>query len=168
MSEHPFEIRRGRVLKYLTELGYEGLVIGGPRNFAWFTGGQCNVVDRTAGLGAAIIKITARYVKLITTNIEAPRMRAEVVGDLPMEVVEVPWHDADALAAEVRRDPRRLRLAGDVTIPGTGIAKMTRPFWTLQTPLLADEVDRYRALGRDAGTAVEDACRALEPGRTAG
>lgn len=161
-----FDTKRDRVLRYLTDLGYEGMVIGGPRNFAWFTGGQTNSVDLTSETGLAFLKVTARYVRLVTSAIEAPRMQAEVIGDLPIELVAVPWDDADALAAEIRRDKRHLRLIGDVRVPGGGIAQMARPFWTMQVPLLPDEVERYRTLGRDAATVVADVCRAMEPGWT--
>lgn len=159
-----FETKRQRILQYLVDLGYEGMVIGAPRNFAWLTGGRTNAVVSTSETGLAYLKVTARYVRLIATTVEAPRMRDEVIGDLPVELVEVPWHDADALAAEIRRDARHLRLIGDVRIPGGGIAQMTRPFWTMQAPLLPDEIARYRALGRDAGAVVGDVGHRMCPG----
>ncbi len=161
-----FETKRKRILQYLVDLGYEGMVIGGPRNFAWLTEGQTNAVVHHAETGSAFLKVTARYVRLIASTVEAPRMREEVIGELPIDVVEVPWHEPEALAAEIRRDKRHLRLIGDVRIPGGGIAQMTRPFWTMQVPLLPEECARYRALGRDAGAVVADVCRRIEPGWT--
>jgi hypothetical protein len=59
-------------------------------NFAWFTSGADNRVDRVAPEGVADIVLDRDGEWVSTTVIEAPRMRAEQVPQL--DVREHPWH----------------------------------------------------------------------------
>jgi antitoxin VapB len=94
-----------------------------------------------------------------------PRLRAEALADLGYEPVEYPWADDQdpAYAVGVARE-----LAGDAAIgsdwplPGTTVIESAL---ARARHLLTDaELDRYRALGRDAGAALAGVCRTLEPG----
>jgi Xaa-Pro aminopeptidase len=90
---------------------------------------------------------------IYTDNIEAARMRGEEhFEELGFEYVEFPWHQP--------KTPDHLGLLTDDD-PGIALALQQ-----LREVLLASEQERYRALGRDAALALEDAVRAIEPGDT--
>src|SRR5690348_9033203 len=79
---------------FLRRHDLRALLLGRPANFAWYTGGANNRVNHTDPVGVAAIVVTAEREYLLTSTIEAPRMRAEEAGDL--EVIEHPWEE-DAL-----------------------------------------------------------------------
>src|SRR5919199_3501460 len=92
---------RDRNLRGLMEVrGVGALLLNHPANFAWYTGGADNRVDRGILAGVASVLITEIDAYIVTDNIEAPRMRDEQTPE--MEVVEHPWHErSDALLREL-------------------------------------------------------------------
>jgi Xaa-Pro aminopeptidase len=110
----------------------------------------------------ASVLVTLEGSYLLTTNIELQRLLDEEVGDLPFESVPYPWHEPDGLQRAVgsATDP-----AGAVS--DIGAARLTvadTRFAQLRFTLQASEIERYRALGRDAAEAVEAACRQARSG----
>ena len=102
---------------------------------------------------------------MITTEVEAPRIAAELLP-AGMELVAVPWWDADAFAVA----------AGDVleaisaTLGSDGHPAFGRDLdhelQRVRLPLSEPERDDLRELGRDAAEAVETALRNWQPGET--
>ncbi|HEV8045406.1 MAG TPA: M24 family metallopeptidase [Rubrobacter sp.] len=151
------ESRNEKLRSLMQERGLGALVLRRPANFAWYTGGADNRVDRGDPLGVAAILLTAESVYVLTDNIEAPRMRAEQTPD--MEVVEHPWHEGPAAPLE--------ELVGG-SLVGTdfpsGIGQdVSAGVAPLRYVLDADAVERYRRLGADAAEAVSEAASALTP-----
>jgi Xaa-Pro aminopeptidase len=98
---------------------------------------------------------------LLTPNIELRRLIDEEITGLPLEVVEFPWHANGAVSKIIARlcDPTHtVSDVGTDTLAAAGLG-MARLRYTLLTP----ELERYRALGRDAAHAVESACQAARP-----
>src|ERR671916_959273 len=92
------EARREDLRALMQERGLGTLLLRRPANFAWYTGGADNRVDRGDPLGVASILLTPESSYVLTDNIEAPRMRAEQTPDV--EVVEHPWHEGPGAILE--------------------------------------------------------------------
>src|SRR5919202_5604013 len=83
---------RDRKLRELMEAhGVGALLMNHPANFAWYTGGADNRVDRGVPAGVASVLISESDAYIVTDKIEAHRMREELTPS--MEVVEHPWHE---------------------------------------------------------------------------
>jgi Xaa-Pro dipeptidase len=99
----------------------------------------------------------------VTTEVEAPRLRAELVP-AAIPVVAVPWWDGDVLAVAAADAIG----ASPAAIGGDGCdafgVDLDHELTTVRLPLAPSEADDLRALGGDAAHAVEDALRAWEPG----
>ena len=80
------------------------IVLRRPANFAWYTGGADSRVDHVAPDGVADIVLTATDEWVLTSTIEAPRMRAEQTPAL--EVVE--GFGAQAWVAQCEAELARL------------------------------------------------------------
>jgi len=135
-----------RLASLLDRAGARELVLTAPENLAWlFDGARVSVPYAGPPVFQATVSRDGDILVHALAN-EAERLRDE---ELPgVEVVAVPWHGGfpapspgavldSALAAE-------LRAARAVLLPA--------------------ELDRYRALGRDAATAVAAVLRAARPG----
>jgi antitoxin VapB len=96
-------------------------------------------------------------------------MLAEEVGDLPLDPIEYPWTADRADAGFPVKLARRI-LGSDGPIgadwPVPDAARLEGAIAGARAPLTSHEIDRYRALGRDAGIAVGAAMRAMTPGLT--
>ena len=140
--------------------GVDAVVLRRPANFAWYTGGADSKVDHVAPEGVADLIVRGDSQLVLTSTIEAPRMRAEQTPNL--EVVEYPWQEDRAGALrDVLGDARTgsdLGLAGTVNLSD----EIARLRWTLDS----DAVESLRGVGRDATAAMADAAATVEAGMT--
>ena len=136
----------------------DAVVLRRPANFAWYTGGADSKVDHVASEGVADLIVRPDSELVLTSTIEAPRMRAEQTPEL--EVVEYPWHlDRDAALRELVGDDR---VASDLGLTGT--IDLSDDIARIRRTLDADAVESLRAVGRDATDAMAEAAAAVEPG----
>ena len=147
----------------LTEAKLGGLRLRGTDWFAWATCGGSNAVLLTTDTGVAEVWITAQGAWVLTDAIEAPRLAAEEVPP-GLELWSGPWAEPqrrEQLVAATR-GPGSIAsdrpVAGEVALP----AALVRA----RSALLPEELDRYRALGRDAAEAMTEVLRAARPGWT--
>jgi Xaa-Pro dipeptidase len=152
--------RHERLRLLMERRGLDAVVLRRPANFAWYTGGADTKVDHVAPEGVADLIARSDSELVLTSTIEAPRMRAEQTPGL--EIVEHAWHE-DRLAA-LRSIVGAARVGSDLGLPGTvdvsdEIARMRRT-------LDADAVQSLRAVGADASAAMAEAAEAVEPGMT--
>jgi antitoxin VapB len=138
--------------------GVGALVLRRPANFAWYTGGADSRVDHVAPAGVADIVLTGDRQYVLTSSIEAPRMRLEQTPAL--EVVEYPWHDGPAAALR--------ELTGDTALgadsPLDTAVDVSDDVARLRRVLDPDAVERLRAVGRDASAAMAEAAATVAPG----
>jgi Xaa-Pro aminopeptidase len=139
--------------------GVDAVVLRRPANFAWYTGGADSKVDHVAPEGVADLIVRRDSLLVLTSTIEAPRMRAEQTPEL--EVAEYPWHE-DRDAATLRSVVGEARVGSDLGLPGT--LDLSGDFARLRRTLDADAVESLRAVGRDATAAMAEAAAAVEPG----
>lgn len=143
-----------RLDAYLVENGFEAVWFARPSNFVWLTGGN-NVVDREGILGVAAAGYDGERVTVVTTDIEAPRLAHEELDGTDIE--SFPWYEhslVDAVA-EYAETPA----AADFDVPGMEHVEATQ----LRMPLTTTDIERYRTLGIESATAVEEVCRHIQP-----
>lgn len=159
--------RAERLDEYLAARDLEAVWFARPNGFAWLTGGS-NVVDRSAGVGVAAAGYDGGF-RVVTTAGDADRLReeelpADAVGgdggtdtDVDVAVEETAWYEESLAEAVAARSPEPA--AADFDVPGFESVDGSR----LRQPLTAEDVERYRELGRETAAAVETVCRQLQP-----
>ncbi|MGH3145075.1 MAG: M24 family metallopeptidase [Rubrobacter sp.] len=150
------ESRNESLRELMDSRGVEALLLNRPANFAWYTGGADNRVDRGDPAGVASILLTQDDVYVLTDNIEAPRMRDEQTPE--MEIAEHPWHGGPAgLLGELA--------GGDVGSdmpdgPGPDLSADVAP---LRYILDGAATEAYRRLGSDTSRAMAEVAGSLTP-----
>jgi Xaa-Pro aminopeptidase len=158
-----------RLTRLAHAAGVDGILLAAHHNIAWLTSGRHNRVDGSREAGSARLLVTADGHRYVLANaIEMPRMLDEVLFGLDYSPIEYSWTDD--------QDPAHaVRAAAGVVKTGTGLAadwplpetRSIEPLLMRGRAALTDgELARYRTLGRDAGLALGNVCRALTPGDT--
>ena len=145
-----------RLDEYLAGADCEALWFARPSNFAWLTGAS-NVVDREAHEGVAAAGYDGSL-RVLTSNNEVSRFENEVLDGVPVETF--PWYERSLGEAIAERSSAPVET--DFAVPGAERVAATR----LRTPLTETDIERYRTLGHEAATVLEDVCRTVEPSDT--
>lgn len=153
--------RRAREL--MAREGFDALVLATTANFAWLTCGGSSYVGVAAETGAAVVVLTRSGKYVVCDNIEAPRIAQEETAGQGFDVVSFDWHEGgrDAIIEKIAGGGA---IGADIALPGSrdAGANIDRLRWSLT----AEEVDRYRELGRDVGECLAEACRETQRGMT--
>jgi Xaa-Pro dipeptidase len=143
-----------------------GLVLTGPAAVAWATGGVAPPVDRTAAVDLVWAVFTPGVSWLITTNVEAERVRAEYdpAAHGFAGLAEVPWFEADRFvtaAAELAgAAPARLASDGHQAFGSDAGDDLI----SLRLQLSQAEIEDLAELGADAAHALQSALTQWRPG----
>ena len=121
--------------------------------FAWATGGGDSAVAFNEEAGVAEVLVTDAGAWILTNRIEAERIRADEAGGF--EVVEFPWESAEPREAFVRTKAKLVHS----DYPKGEEVKLAGSCTELRLTFEPEEVDRYRALGRDAAAALSATLR---------
>jgi Xaa-Pro dipeptidase len=151
---------RERLLELIERNGLGAVVLRRPENFAWYTRGGNSRVEYAAPEGVADVVVTPEGEWVLTSTIEAARMRAEeAVG---FEVVEYPWEEgaAQALHELVGEVP----LGADLPLPGA--RDLSEGVAALRRVLDSEAIGRLRDVGADLVAAFSDVVEHIEPGMT--
>jgi hypothetical protein len=113
-------------------------------------------VDHSNPLGVADIVVTGRRRNVLTSSIEAPRMRDEQTLDV--DVVEYPWHEGSDATLRELAGGREAILDSDPRVSDQ-IVRMR---------MVLDEraQDQLRAVGRDTAAALAHVADQVVPGMT--
>jgi Xaa-Pro aminopeptidase len=150
--------KRERLDVLLDERDLEAVWFARPNSFAWLVGGN-NVVDREGAVGVAAAGYDGDAVRVVTSNIEAPRLREEELPEyVTVEAHE--WHDRSLPAAVADASPTPA--GADFDVPGFERIEASH----LRQPLTDADAAAFRELGREAAASVESVCREVEPGDT--
>jgi Xaa-Pro dipeptidase len=143
-----------------------GLVLTGPAAVAWACGGVAPPVDRTAAVDLVWAVFTRAGAALITTNVEADRIRAEYgpAAHGFTELVAVPWQDPGAFvtAAAELAGAGAGRLAADGH-PAFGL-DASDDLIALRLALSEPERADLADLGEAAAGALQSALTSWRPG----
>ena len=153
--------RYERLAELMERREVDAVVLRRPANFAWYTGGADSKVDHVAPEGVADLIVRPGSELVLTSTIEAPRMRAEQTPGL--EVAAHPWYeDRDAALRELIGGG--VRIGSDLGLAGT--LDLSDDIARLRRTLDADAIDSLRGVGRDLRAAMAEAAAAVEPGIT--
>jgi Xaa-Pro aminopeptidase len=163
-GEHEEKLARLQAVAETAGLG--GVLLASHHNIAWLTGGRGNRIDASREAGSARLLVTRDGGRFVLANaIEMPRLRAEELEGLGYEPVEYSWAaDQDPAFAVGQAQS----LAGGDPIGADAGLPNTKPLEgaisRARHRLTGAEVDRYRALGAEAGAALGALCTSLRPG----
>ncbi|GMU22209.1 MAG: hypothetical protein AMXMBFR13_22970 [Phycisphaerae bacterium] len=162
------QLKQQSVAHYLESRQLEAVVLTRRVNFAWFTSGGLNHVSTAADVGASSLLVSRERVLCLTNSIEAPRIIAEELGPLGIEVKAFAWHDPAEAAREWAAHLGDRHAACDAPVaglPGT-VTLLSGDFDALRWQLTEGEVAKYRILATEVAEALECACRQVRPGMT--
>jgi len=140
----------------------DGVLIGSQAGFAWITGGGQSHISIGDSGGVASILVTVERAYLLTSNIEVRQMFDEEVEGLPFEGVDWPWHESTRVSGVLAELCHPARSVSD--LGQSGLTKADASLAALRFTLLPAEVERFRALARDAAESVEISCVSACPG----
>lgn len=148
-----------------------GVLLGAQHNFSWLTAGGVNGIDtsREPGAGALLVRSDGRrYV--LASRIEMARLLAEELAGQDFEPVEFSWEEEKATPTFLAERARSLLTTGSALgsdLPlGAEAKSIEGALARCRYQLTTSEIERLRALGRDAGRAIGEMVRSLEPGET--
>ncbi|MCC6443634.1 MAG: M24 family metallopeptidase [Armatimonadetes bacterium] len=149
-----------RVRQLMAEKGLDAVLLSQHGNFAWYTCGGNNHVSVASDTGVASVLVTQEAGYLVCDNIESGRMMDEQVGDAGLKLKVYPWHSASLTDML----PSGKRIGSDTGI--TGAENIAREVARLRYSLTPEEIERYRALGRQAAECLRQTCWEVRPGMT--
>jgi len=163
------EEKTNRLLRLISQAGLGGLLINSQPNFSWLTAGGRSGIDLSREAGAGTLFLRHDGMRFVLANkIEIERLLTEELHGQGYQPVDFGWEEEKGnptLVADLARSlvtgglplGSDLPFGGDVRLVESEIARA-------RYELTTAEVDRFRALGRDAGKAIGDLARKLEPG----
>lgn len=128
--------------------------------FAWATAGGSNVVILTTETGVAEVLVTADGAWVLTDEIETGRLAAEEIPP-GFEVWAGPWNDATQRRAFVDDVVRGGKVISDR--PWSGELALPPELVAAKRRLLPEELERYRALGKEAAEAMTEVLTRARP-----
>jgi Xaa-Pro aminopeptidase len=165
------EEKTERLLRLMAQAGLGGLLINSQPNFSWLTAGGRNGIDLSREAGACTLFLRRDGMRFVLANkIEIERVLTEELDGHGYQPVEFAWEEEKGNPSVVMDRARALLTEklpiGTDLISGGEARMMDGEIAQARYQLTAAEVDRYRALGRDAGNAVGEMARSVEPGLT--
>jgi Xaa-Pro aminopeptidase len=149
------EARRERLVRFLDEHDLDALVLRRPSSVAWAAAGRTHI-DVSGETGVAWLVATRDGTRVVTSRIEADRLRAEELTDPDLDWTVLEWLEDPASAV-----PAGDRVGVDGALPGC--RDVTAELEIARRSLLPEELELYRALGRDAAEALTATARAMGP-----
>lgn len=158
-----FEYKLSLMREYMKNKKADGLLFQRSDTFAWGTCGGSDHVNTATDSGVAALFVTPRDCAVITNRIEDGRLMDEEIRDLSIEIESIPWaENRDSYILENKIESKKVLTDS----PIGGLPALPADFTDLMMTLTWPEIARFRSLGADTGTAIEDAARAISPGMT--
>ena len=159
-------IKHRRILDYLAARGLDGVLLSRRCNFSWYTGGAHNIVGTACDVGNSWLLVDGDGARLLTTNIEATRLREEELADTGIEVIAFPYADPAAQQEAFGKAVGGRAIAADAPLAGQNLPATDAAFDRLRWTLTSWEIDRYRAVATDVVACIESVARGARVGRT--
>jgi Xaa-Pro aminopeptidase len=158
-----------RLVKMLAAENLGGVLINSQTNFSWLTGGANNGIDQSRENGAASLLVRndgKRFV--LASRIEMPRILAEEISDEDFEPIEFGWEEEKGAPDFLIKKVAGLlekgeMLAADLPL---GAKVVESAIARCRYQLTEAEIERYRVLGKDAGTIIGELAKSLRPGQS--
>jgi len=149
----------------------DAVLLNSQHNFAWLTGGGCNGVDLSRDNGVASLLVTCEGKRFVLANvIEIDRMLGEETSVTDFEPIDYSWQDEKTGSGFVLEQARSVlkrtaAIASDLPM-ATGVPVVENRIAECRYALTENEIERFRSIGRDAGTALRTVIDKLELGET--
>lgn len=148
-----------------------GVLLNAQHNFAWLTGGKSNAINLSSENGACFLFVRQdgkRFV--LANNIEMPRLLAEEISAEDFEPVDFAWEEEKSSGYFVIEKAKALldtnaEIASDLSI-NAKLRSVENAVSRCRYQLTEPEIARYRKLGKDAGQALAEIFKIIEPGET--
>jgi len=154
--------KQRRLREWMTQNGYDGVLISRRDQFAWLTAGGDSRVLNNATTGEGHLLITPDRQYLLAHSMDALRLFEEQVAGQNYELVTLRWHHGDP--RERARSLAGPRLAADTPLPGAD--NVNEQLNHLHFPLTPLEIARLRWLAGRTSSILEDMALWVQPGMT--
>jgi Xaa-Pro aminopeptidase len=152
-----------RIRNLLEKEKLDALALFNLSNLFWITGGSDFHVITTTDKGSAAVVVTKDEKQLITSNIEAERIRAEELEGKDFQVISFGWHEKN-LTQAVQELTVGMSVGSDIVLPGMKLVE--DKLCNLRLTLTPEELDRLRKLARNASECMEITCSEIRRGDT--
>lgn len=148
-----------------------GVLINSQPNFSWATAGANNGVDTSRENGVASLLFRRDGKRFVmASKIEMPRILAEEVSEKDFEPIEYAWEDEKSSPDFLANTASRLldtgaALGADSSF-GAGVRAVESQIADCRYQLTEFEIERFKSLGADAGTAIGELAKTLKPGQS--
>ena len=165
------EEKTERLQKMLDAQNLDGVLINAQYNFAWLSGGKSNGIDLSRENGACFLLVRRDGKKfLLANNIEMTRLLTEEISAEDFEPVEYAWQEEKSIGDFVIEKAKSLlenktQIASDLFLHNK-ISSIENSISQCRYSLIGAEIERYRELGKDAGTAIGNLFENIKPGET--
>ncbi len=165
------EIKTERLLRLMSQESLGGILINSQPNFSWLTAGGTNGIDLSRDAGAGTLFLRRDGTRFVLANrIEIDRLLTEELDDQGYQPVDFAWEEEKGNPSQIADTAlslvtEALPIGSDLPL-NANLRLLDGDIARARYELTAAEVDRYKALGRDAGKAIGDMARKLEPGVT--
>ena len=144
-----------RIKKLMDEEKLDGILLNKVSNFSWFTGGKINYVGLHTEKGVCKLLITKDKIYYLTNNIEYPRISEEELKNYNFEPVLENWYE-EKLDEKIRKIING-RIGSDMPEKDYLPVNIEK----LHFPLLTEEVERYKELGKEASKIMTEICKEI-------
>ena len=148
--------KRRRLHERMDAEGLAAIVLRRPGNVAWYSGGGRTHILAVQETGVAAVVVRRDRDEVVSAVNEARRLEAEELAALGATFTVLPWN---VDATDALPDGQNVGVDG----PLAGRRDISGLVEEARRRLTEPELERYRALGRDAAESMTDACYALEP-----
>lgn len=148
-----------------------GVLLNALHNFAWATGGKSNGINLSTENGACFLFICRNGKKFVlSNNIEIQRILTEEISSEDFEPVEFSWQDEKSSGNLIFEQAKTLVASGEKIASDLILHSEIRPIENLislcRYDLTETEIARFRKLGKDAGIALGNALKTINPGES--
>lgn len=150
-----------RVQAWLSEKGYDAVVLGRRDNYTWVSEGAKNHVTSNTEEGVAYCVIGVEEIWLLADNSDLLRMSKEQ-NPLDAEPVLVSWYES--MEDKIQEMARGKKYVSDTGIAGT--ENVQEALVDIRMKLSEEEVKYYREIGVECAEIVEGICKEAKPGQT--
>lgn len=148
-----------------------GVLLNAQHNFAWATGGKSNGINLSIENGACFLFICRNGKKFVlSNNIESRRILTEEISGEDFEPVEFTWQDEKSSGEFIFEQAKTLVASGEKIASDLILHREIRPVENLislcRYDLTEAEIERFRTLGKDAGHALGNVLKTINPGES--
>lgn len=165
------EIKTERLTQMLAAENLGGVLINSQTNFAWLTGGKTSGINLSVENGACFLFVRGDGKKFVlANNIEIQRILTEEISREDFEPIEFTWQDERSTSDFIFEQARSLLQNGEKIASDLVLHKEIPPVENLislcRYDLTEHEIKRFRNLGKDAGIALGNVLRSINPGES--